>query len=84
MTGQGATVMHSERRQKGGPAIAAPFPRRRLCLSLLPVDSRAAVGQPTNNGQHDISHESFDSCHSYSAYETAARAPLDRYRMVYP
>ena len=77
-------MMHTERRQKGGPAITAPFPGRRLCLSLLPVDSRAVTGQPTNSGQHDVSHKSLDSCHSYSSYETATRAPLDRYRMAYP
>ena len=47
-------MMHTERRQKGGPAITAPFPGRRLCLSLLPVDSRAVTGQPTNSGQHDV------------------------------
>jgi hypothetical protein len=71
-------MMHTKRWQKAGSAITTPFAERRPCLPLLPVGSCAVMGQPTNNGQHDVSH------HSYHSDNTATLGPFDRYRMARP
>mgnify|MGYP001582072766 CR=1 FL=1 len=74
MTGQEATMMHTKRWQKGVSTMTAPCAGRRLCLSrsLLPVDSRRVMRQPT------------DSDPSADSYKSTTLPPFGRYRMSRP